>query len=234
MGTIDEIKRMQQQGRTEQDVKNSLRVRGLSGDEIENVMSQAQIKNAVSQPFDRGNVQEPSVPIPGQQELIQEQETEYSAPAQQDYYAGMQPSIMQQQDQDDGVSQPEEQIYPNEGQTYDSGYPSYQPYQEAFSSDVITEISEQVVSERLSVLRDKMEEAINFKSVAEAKVSSLNERLERIEGIIDRLQLSILQKVGDYIGDVKDVKFELQETQKSFKKLVPELKHNKKEKKHTP
>jgi hypothetical protein len=96
------------------------------------------------------------------------------------------------------------------------GYPQYQPYQEAISSDIITEISEQVVSERLSVLQDKMEKAIDMKNVFEARISNMGDRLERMEKIIDKLQLSILQKVGEYITDVRDVKQELEETQKSF------------------
>jgi len=99
------------------------------------------------------------------------------------------------------------------------GYDQYQPYQETMSSDVITEISEQVVTEKLASIVDKIEKVISFKTTAEAKISSLNERLKRIEQIIDRMQISIMQKVGEYVGDVKDIKREMIETQKSFKKL---------------
>jgi len=103
-------------------------------------------------------------------------------------------------------------------------YQQYQPYQEAMSSDVITEISEQVVAEKLSAMQDKLEKALDFRTVAEARITSLNERLRRIEGILDRLQLSILQKVGDYVNDVRDIKQELLETQQSFKAIAPTLK----------
>ena len=41
-----------------------------------------------------------------------------------------------------------------------------------------------------------------------------------MEKIIDRLQLSILQKVGDYLTNVEDIKKELAETQKSFKSML--------------
>ncbi|MFH1290396.1 MAG: hypothetical protein ABIH92_03240, partial [Nanoarchaeota archaeon] len=110
-------------------------------------------------------------------------------------------------------------------------YPQYQPYQEAMSSDVITEISEQVVSERLSVLQDKLENVIDMKTVFEAKTSNLDERLRRMEKIIDKMQLSILQKVGEYMTDVKDVKKELEETQKSFS-AIQRKKSSKSRKKH--
>jgi hypothetical protein len=167
-------------------------------------------------------------------------------------YAGMQPSMLgaseeedQQQDGEYMQQQPRNQqmgtaTYPAE-MDYGSGagnyaadayatdaYQQYQPYQEVMSSDVITEISEQVVTEKLSVMQDKLEKALDFRSVAETRISSLNERLRRIEQILDRLQLSILQKVGDYINDVRDIKHELLETQKSFKAIAPSLRKSSK------
>jgi UDP-glucose 4-epimerase len=50
-------------------------------------------------------------------------------------------------------------------------------------------------------------------------IEYIDERLSRIEKIIDRLQLSILQRVGEYVTNVEDIKKELVETQKSFKSL---------------
>jgi len=140
-------------------------------------------------------------------------------------YEGMQPSVLGMQQGsmiEQGLDGQEAmgQDYGVEGYAADP-YVQYQPYQETMSSDVITEISEQVVSERLEGIQDKLEQAIDFRTVAEARISSLNERLVRIEKIMDRLQLSLLQKVGEYVNDVSDLKHELGETQKSFKALLP-------------
>ena len=65
-----------------------------------------------------------------------------------------------------------------------------------------------------------MESIIDIKNTFETKISSIDERLKRMEKIIDRLQLSLLQKVGEYVGDVADIKKEIIETQKSFKSLM--------------
>ena len=46
---------------------------------------------------------------------------------------------------------------------------------------------------------DAVEKILDFKTSVDAKVSYLDERLKRIEQMIDRLQLSILQKVGAYV-----------------------------------
>jgi hypothetical protein len=117
-------------------------------------------------------------------------------------------------------------------------YPEYAPYQypqyapqPAISTDTLTEISEQVVTEKLAPLRKEIEKIIDLKTSLESKMEFLDERLKRMEKIIDRLQLSILQKVGDYMTNIEDIKKELIETQKSFKSLVPSLEKQEKPKK---
>jgi hypothetical protein len=207
------------------------------------------IKEAVGEE-DSGDSEAPS---PG--ENYREGSEEFPVPTE--YSAGnrgtegMQPSMLVKGDQyQDGKEIPTEySAAPSSGQdqgSYPQGmetsqvggpgdayaqdvYQQYQPYQEAMSSDVITEISEQVVSEKLSAMQDKLEKALDFRTIAETKISSLNERLRRIEQILDRLQLSILQKVGDYVNDVKDIKNELIETQRTFGKVVPGMKRVPKE-----
>lgn len=118
------------------------------------------------------------------------------------------------------------QDYGQTEQQYGGEYAGdYQPYQEAISSDIVTEVAEQVVSERLAGLQERLEKAIDFRTTADARLTALEDRLVRIEQIMDRLQMSLLQRMGEYVQDVRDVKQELQETQKTFKALVPGLKN---------
>jgi hypothetical protein len=142
-------------------------------------------------------------------------------------YAGMQPSMLNQPGGE----------YGQVGQEYAGGvqdpygaeaYPMYQPYQEAMSSDVITEISEQIVNERLSALQDKIEKILDMRTVVEANMTNLNDRLKRMEKIVDQMQVSILKKVGEYMTDIQDVKKELEETQKSFVAIQKGKKKSKK------
>lgn len=115
--------------------------------------------------------------------------------------------------------------YPNE-----MSYPQY-PQQEQFpayqltiSPDTITEIAEQIISEKISPIDKKIDKGLQFKNEAETKLENLSERIERIEKILDKLQLSILDKVGQYATDVSDIKNEIQETQKTFSSLIAQ--HN--------
>lgn len=181
----------------------------------------------------------------GQNQSYQNQNTYDQQQYENNSYSGMQPSMLAPQ-AEQPVQQPAPQAYdqyqqyPAQQDPYASqeayggydAYAQYQPYDQQVSSDIITEISEQVVAEKLSNVQDKLEKAIDFRTVAEAKLTNLSERLKRIEEIMDRLQISVLQKVGEYVSDVGDIKKEIRENQESFKALLPKLKEIHEEREH--
>ena len=219
MGKIEDVNKMGQEGMSEAEIVSALRQKGVSESDAYDLISQSQIKDAVS-----SEEAELDAPSPGGA-------VDYNAPQIQQYDEMQQYGGVQEQAPQEYSAQPQQQYsaspeqYSQSQGNVEQGYPSYstseqyQPYQEAISSDVITEISEQVVSEKLAGVEEKLTKILNFKTVSEAKISALDERLKRIEQILDRLQLSILQKVGEYVNDVKDLKREVVETQISFTKL---------------
>ena len=112
------------------------------------------------------------------------------------------------------------------------GYPAYQEYPDyeypAQPSDtgMITEIAEQIVNENLQKTEKQLSEIKRFKIEAGGRINNINERLRRIEVIIDRLQTSIINKIGDYGKDVSDLKKEMETTQDSFSKILNPLTEN--------
>ncbi|MDO8460697.1 MAG: hypothetical protein Q7S74_06310 [Nanoarchaeota archaeon] len=249
MGTIEDIRAMQKEGKSEQEIRMSMMQRGVPLQQVSDSFSQLQIKDAVS--FSSG-VQNsgdlPNIPSPGASNIPVPQDPSYGGQSQ-GAYEGMEPSIIGQEvagevaggmySQQPGSYGAATQDYAggdyaggvssvasgqNAGGAYDQ-YGTYQPYQGEMSSDIISEIAEQVVSEKLAPLQEKFEKLADFRTVAEARIGNIDERLRRLEQIIDRLQLSLLQKVGEYVTDVRDIKYELTETQKSFKALLPQLKN---------
>ncbi len=120
-----------------------------------------------------------------------------------------------------------------EPQAQAAGYEDYQPYQSyssGTSPDIITEIAEQIISEKLSTIRKNIEKAIDARNSLGTKIDYIEERLKRIEKIIDTLQSSVLRRVGDYVNDVQDIKKELIETEKTLAKVMPSLRQKKHEK----
>jgi DNA-binding transcriptional MerR regulator len=148
----------------------------------------------------------------------------------------MLPPPSQQMESPDMIPMQQDQASPQE-QPIDLGYEQYpqetyeeeyMPYEytgsvEGISTDTIAEISEQIVSEKISEIRKHLEKIMDFKTSIETKTELLEERLKRMEKIIDELQSSVLKKVGDYTSNIDDIKQELIATQKSFTMLVPNL-----------
>jgi len=240
MSTLEQVKQMQSQGIGEEQIVQNLQGQGINYREISEALSQSKITAAVEAPVNGVQEVPPGLPPPQSQEQMapmpssaeSSQVQEISAPSPigaQDPAAGMQQSIMQ-------TSQGEQQPYSQEEQIpeYDysaggeAGYSEYQPYAGGgggeISSDTITEISEQLISEKFSDVRKHLEKVIDFKNSFETKIESMDERLKRMEKIIDTLQSSVLRKVGDYVTNVDDIKKELISTQKSLSKMVPGMK----------
>jgi len=244
MGLVDDVRKMKAEGKSEQEIAGSLKDRGVSDREISEAISQADIKEAISGEGQKQDFNQPQ----GQNYSMDSYSTDSQVqqPAQESWNSGEGGSAYQGQLPNEGgfssqgYGEMQPSIVSNEGEVvegaepyaqgagegyggeYQGGYeqyPQYQQYQGGMSSDVMTEIAEQVVGEKMSQLSERMERVLDFRTVAEAKIESIDERLKRLEKIIDKLQLSILERVGEYIGDVKSLKKELIETQKSFKAL---------------
>jgi len=204
MGVIEEVQSLRSQGRTDDEIAMILQKRGANTHEVYSALSQANIKAAVNEDID-------ATPRPSQTNQSMTQEAN-----------GMEPSLINSPQQpayeQQGYQQPE---YSQAG--YQPQYPQYQEqaqYQDAsagMSSDTISEIAEQVASEKLGNIKNQLEKVIDFRTSVESKMSYIDERLKRIEKIIDTLQSSILKKVGEYGTNIEDIKHELIETQKSFK-----------------
>jgi len=248
MGLIDSVKSMQAQGISDQEIVNALRQQGISDAQISEAITQSRIKTAVDSnneglpplpPLDSGSVSgtdsggafggyegmQPSMLTSGEQPMQQGMQGQqpYDPSGMNAPSPGQSASSYQSQ-MPSVASGPVSSYQGYEtagGDSFETGpFQSYPTYEAGTSSDVMAEITEQVVSEKLSFIQDKLERAINFRTIAETKLNSIDERLHRIERIIDRLQLSLLQKVGEFVGDVKDTKRELAENRKSFKALL--------------
>jgi len=103
-------------------------------------------------------------------------------------------------------------------------YAQYQYPEYGQDTDMAAEIAEQVVSEKFEKISKQLSEAIRLKTEMDGRISSIDERLKRIEIIIDRLQASIINKIGDYGKNISDLKDEMILTQESFSKVLKPLK----------
>jgi|SRR3989344_5797303 len=227
MGTIDEVRKMREQGLEREQIRIRLIKNGLSEEQVQEIFSQTDIKEAVSpivEEIDQMNMQ-PSMLT------TEQQNQERSEKDPQEIQNKNQAPIEQQYQQEQESPQVEEQPYlpipapePQEySQQYDpqyqQPYQDYQQYPSALSPDTISEIAEQAIMEKIGPIKDLLEKSIDLKNTLNVKIDHLFERIQRIESIIDKLQISVLQRVGEYVSNISDIKKEIIETQKSFKAM---------------
>lgn len=194
MTALEEVKKLKNQGMNEEEIVQNLMERKISPREITNALSQARIKDAVSD-----EEMQPSITNQLNQE---EYPQEYAPQAPQAY-------TPQPQEMGEQMYAPQENY-----QQYDDSY------QRGFSTDTIVEISEQVFSEKIKKLQDQLGNLNEFKTITESKIENFSERLKKIENTIDKLQIAILEKIGSYGANLNSIKKEMSMMQDSFGKIV--------------
>lgn len=223
---LDQVKEMKRRGLTEEQITQQLREWGLKPLEISQALEQSNIKAAV---FPEETAERPG-------ELMQTQPSAQGYPEEvtepfQTESEEMQLSVMNQaqipqepmfqQRAEQPTEEAPEYIYPTP-QSYED-YPEYQPYQAEMAPEIITEIAESIVEEKTFKIKREINSIKNFQETAERKIKNIDERLKKIEEIIERLQASILGKIGSYGQNLQDIKKEMETMQQSFSKALPSL-----------
>lgn len=195
MPLVEQVKQMKEQGLTDEEISQQLKENGYSPLEINQALEQGKIKAAVSQ---QEQYQEP---------MLMQTQTE------------MQPSITETQQEKEipEYAYPTQEVYPPEYQ--EQAYGEYQPY--STGAEASEELAEQIVEERIDKLKTEIGNITEFRLTTERRIKNLNERLKRIEEIIDRLQATILGKIGDYGQNINAIKREMSMMQDSFSKALP-------------
>ena len=210
MTTLDKVMEMKNQNLSDAEILNQLRNEGISLAEINDSLNQAKIKNAISpseQPMQQGiqsGMQESIMPNPTQQNanpnpqfqtkpITQEIQTNY--PPQQSYQP-QSPEIYPPQQYQQYQEQPQDNYYQETPQAY-SQQDYYSP-QQSLDTETISEIAEQVTTEKLNDFKNKIGDIVSFKTTIQDKVADIDDRLRRIENAIDNLQQSIIGKVGEF------------------------------------
>jgi len=208
MAILEEIKKMRSEGIGDNEIVGNLQQRGISPKEINDALSQDKIKSAVAGNETREmepSIMEQTAPAPNPQETYSPQTQDIS---QQEMYAPQQDTYSPNQEY------AQQEFYP-EG---DYGYQSA-----GMDTDTIIEIAEQVFSEKMKKMKKQMDEMNEFKTLAQMKIENSVERLKRIESTIDKLQASILEKVGSYGQNLESIKKEMSMMQDSFGKMINPL-----------
>jgi len=195
--------------------------------EINDAMNQSKIKDAVSNENQSEDMvpsimESPQAPATNQAE----QKTYNPQPPQQptgnDYSPSPQTSYQ--------PTYPAQSYSPQYPPAYNSAQPQEEYYEEqpydpnqqggGYSSDTMIEIAEQVFSEKIKKIEKQIKEMEEFKTIYSTRIDDMNERLKRMEKYFDKMQLEILEKVGEYGKGLNTIKKEMNMVEDSFSKIM--------------
>ena len=217
MPTLEKVMQMQQQGISDAEISKQLRNEGFSALEINDSLNQARIKNAVSPPTEMTqgqglqegmqssimSKQQEQPQTQPMQPMTQELPARLSAAASEVESRAFPPT---QQVQPPEIYPPQEEYSPGQPQ-YDDYYQqtpqaySQQDYyapQQGMDTETISEIAEQVATEKLNDYKKKVGDMASFKNTIQEKVDDIDDRLKRIEDSIAKLQQAIIGKIGEF------------------------------------
>jgi hypothetical protein len=229
MGLMEQISQMRQKGMNDNEISNKLQEQRVSPTTIKDAFNQLKVKGAVSsddsfqQSYENQNKKskmedQSQYYQPRTQDVGQTQN--YPAPPSPEQYSDPNQDYSQQN------SQAPQEYYPQQ-YDYSNQYPQ-QGYGAATDTDTMIEIAEQVMSEKTKEMQKQIEQLSEFAKLAESRIENNNERIKRMEKLMDNLQIKILEKVGSYGDNLNSVKKEMNMMQESFSKMLPELAEAKK------
>jgi|TARA_B100001971_G_C18221098_1_gene557247 hypothetical protein len=106
---------------------------------------------------------------------------------------------------------------------------TYYPPQYSADNETISEIAEQIASEKINEYTKKTGDIASFQNQIQEKVSDIDERLKRIEGGIDKLQQAVIGKIGEFGESTGAIHKDLDNLHGTVSKLMNPLIDNYKE-----
>ena len=164
---VEEVLRMSKQGLNEVEIIKRLSENGYNPVQISDALNQAKIKSSIGETEMTASIMpiKEDIPSPQQETALQQ--------------APPQPAF---------VPQPQSQVPSPEA------YPYYQYSQpeEKISTETIEEITEEIVNEKWREVKGKITDVVEWKNYADRRITSIDDRLKRIELSLDRLQAALL------------------------------------------
>jgi hypothetical protein len=242
MALLERINSMKQQGLSETEIINTLKEEGNSPMDINDALSQSQIKAAIAEgsapagyeASGMGGMQ-PSI-MAGEESASMSIPEERTAPVAMPQYSAPLPvtTPTQQIAAAQAYEQnqyPAESAYPSEA-AYAQGYPQeygYAPeaaagyYPQVLDIETVRDISKQQVEEALGKMRGDLLSLAKMKTEMKFEMQDMENRLAKVESMMGEIQASIIRKIGEYGESISSISKEIKATQQSFSKVINPL-----------
>jgi len=105
----------------------------------------------------------------------------------------------------------------------------YPEYVQGMSSETVSEITDQIVTEKLTSALKPIADLAAFKESSTKKISMIDDRLKKVESLIEELRSAIIKRIGDFGQNVEEIKNEMSMMQDTFSKALKPIIERKKE-----
>lgn len=215
MGVLEQVTTMKSQGKSDSEIIKDLQEQGIPPKMIQEAMDQAQIKDIVT----KKEMDDMQQSIMNRQQSNQQETYEEYVPEPQAMQQAPAP-MPEYYNQGQYASQDQYAYQPEYTQDYPQDQQQYYGYTGTTDTGTLIEIAEQVFSDKIKKIEKQVESLNEFKVLTETRLNTTEERLKRIEAMIDKLQISILEKIGSYGQNLDSIKKEMSMMQDSFAKVV--------------
>jgi hypothetical protein len=216
METLNQVIEFQKQGMNDGEIYQRLRNMGISPREIQDSIAQAKIKNAVYE--QESQMSSGQIPATEYNQQYPPESPEQSYPQEEPQEQPLQAPTYEEQPQ---AQEYQDNYYTQSPQAYQEQ--NYYPSQNTSNSETISEIAEQIVTEKISELRKETGDISSFKTKIQDKVSDIDERLKRIENSIDKLQQAVIGKIGEFGENTEMIQKNLENLHGTVSKLMNPL-----------
>ena len=72
-------------------------------------------------------------------------------------------------------------------------------------------------------MKNQIRDLIQINSLMKSKIENFDERLKKIESVIDEIQISVIKKIGSFGQNISDLKNEMIEMSNNFSKVLNPL-----------
>ena len=249
MVILDQITIMRNQGFTTGQIIQNLKEQGISPKEINEALSQSEIKSEVNKTqnfpgnnyqsnysnYTQNQLQTENIPELPDSNLSYQQSIQ--SPNQNSIYPQfIESPQMDAQETIPGIA-PYQQLessshpiqpytkeqYPNDSNyQYDYQYQDYVPTQ-AIDVETINDLTNQIIDEKIQDINKEISLFSKFRKETAYKIQEIDKKLSKVKDSLDDLQLAIIKKIGNYGEDIENITKELKATQNSFSKIIDPL-----------
>ncbi|MEK6871463.1 MAG: hypothetical protein AABX16_01015 [Nanoarchaeota archaeon] len=231
MAMMEMISQLKNQGMPTGQIIQSLKEQGYSPKEINEALSQVDIKSEINTSSQTYPLYAPDIP---QQGFTLADLRDPNAQQQ----PGFPPDMQMQPSMDSQVSPPRNEEYAQIDQQTAMPYPEYAPAPEQYAAadypqysapsqsidvETISDITTQILEEKLKTIKKELQLSTHFRKEAVEKINTIDKKIEKIENTLAELQMAIIKKIGEYGENMENISKELKATQDSFSKMLNPL-----------